>query len=239
MEHSRLPAYLHSRLPKDKGNLQLGQHWVWDSFSKKLVQLAAMMILSKHVRSLEGLKNYRFGECILEDISFFSLVTGDLADLDGSYGVADGGRQFLMIRFGAAEVGMSNRWRGHEKASKLETAQDRKSRFYTRYPHKDFVVRNDPSHLRIGLFQNLQQFVGIGFKRDNKENIVNLFDWDKGEVQELEKLTAASESRNTLVDKKYRHIVYLSELLYAVSLDLKDNISSNPGCEWQLKYFGK
>jgi hypothetical protein len=30
--------------------------------------------------------------------------------------------------------------------------------------------------------------------------MVNLFDWDSGEVKELEKLTAASESRNTLVD---------------------------------------
>jgi hypothetical protein len=80
---------------------------------------------------------------------------------------------------------------------------------------------------------------GSSYKRDDKENIVNLFDWDNGEVKELEKLTAASESRNTLVHKKYRHIVYLSELLYAVSIDLKENISSNPGCEWQLKYFGK
>jgi hypothetical protein len=43
--------------------------------------------------------------------------------------------------------------------------------------------------------------VGIGFKRDNKENIVNLFDWDNGEVKELEKLTTVPESRNTLVDK--------------------------------------
>jgi hypothetical protein len=49
-------------------------------------------------------------------------------------------------------------------------------------------------------------------------------------------LTAASESKNALVDKQYRHIVYLSELLYAVSIDLKENISSKPGCEWQLKY---
>jgi hypothetical protein len=114
-------------------------------------------------------------------------------------------RRFLLIRFGAAEVGMSSRWRGHEKASKLETAQDRKSRFYTRYPHKDFL-HNDPSRLRKGLFQDLQQFVGIGFKRDNKENIVNLFDWDNGEVKEFEKLRAASESRNTLVDKKCRHL---------------------------------
>jgi hypothetical protein len=80
----------------------------------------------------------------------------------------------------------------------------------------------------------------IGFKRNkNKEKIVNLFDWNNGKVKELEKLTAVSESRNALVDKKHRHLVYLSELLYAVSIDLKDNISSNPGCEWQLKYFGK
>jgi hypothetical protein len=63
---------------------------------------------------------------------------------------------------------------------------------------------------------------------------VNLFDWDNGEFKELEKLTAASESRNTLVDNKYCPIVYLSELLYAVSVDLKENISSNPGCERQL-----
>jgi hypothetical protein len=75
-----------------------------------------MMILSKHVPSLERLKNYQFAERLLEYSSFFSLPTGNLVDLDGSYGVADGGRQFLMMRFGAAEVGMSNPWRGHEKA---------------------------------------------------------------------------------------------------------------------------
>jgi hypothetical protein len=64
-------------------------------------------------------------------------------------------------------------------------------------------------------------------------------DVDNGEVKELEKLTAASASRNTLVYKKYRHIVSLSELMYVVSIDLKENLSSSPGCEWQLKYFGK
>jgi hypothetical protein len=60
---------------------------------------------------------------------------------------------------------------------------------------------------------------------------LNLFDWDNGKDKELQKLTTASESRNTLVDKRYRHIVYLSELLYAVSIDLIENISSNGGCE--------
>jgi hypothetical protein len=52
-----------------------------------------------------------------------------------------------------------------------------------------------------------------------------------GKVKELEKVIAASESRNTLANKKHRHIVYPSELLCAVSIDLNDNISSNPGCE--------
>jgi hypothetical protein len=115
--YSSLPAYPPSRLPKEKGSLQLGQHWVWDYFSKKLIQLAAMMILSKHVPTLERLKKYQFGECLLEDSSFFPHATGDL------------------------------------------------------------------------------------------------------------------------VDKTYRNIVQLSDLLYAVSINLKENISSNPGCEWQLESF--
>jgi hypothetical protein len=96
--HSCLPAYFiyDSQRSKNRNLLQLGQHWVWDSFSSgKLVQVAAMMILSKHVSSLERLKNYQFGECLLQYISFLSLVTGDLADLDGSYGVTDGGQRFL------------------------------------------------------------------------------------------------------------------------------------------------
>jgi hypothetical protein len=51
------------------------------SFSMELVQLAAIMILPKHVPSLERLKNYQFGQCLLDDSSFFSLVTRNLADL--------------------------------------------------------------------------------------------------------------------------------------------------------------
>jgi hypothetical protein len=47
-------------------------------------------------------------------------ASGDLADLDGSYGVADGGRRFLIMRFGAAEVGMNSRWCGHERHPNLK-----------------------------------------------------------------------------------------------------------------------
>jgi hypothetical protein len=47
-----------------------------DAFSRKLVQLAAMMILSKHVPSLERLKHYQFGECLLEESSFSLLSQG-------------------------------------------------------------------------------------------------------------------------------------------------------------------
>jgi type I site-specific restriction-modification system R (restriction) subunit len=62
----------------------------------------------------------------------------------------------------------------------------------------------------------LQQFVGISFKRDNnEETIVNLFTWDNGEVKELEKLTAASESRNTLENQ-------LDLLLFLNLLSLSD-----------------
>jgi hypothetical protein len=51
-------------------------------------------------------------------------------------------------------------------------------------------LHNGPSRLGKCLLQDLQQFVGIGFKRerDSEENVVNIFDFDNGEVKELEKL---------------------------------------------------
>ena len=98
-----------------------------------------------------------------------------------------------------------------------------------------FVMDEDPHHLRAGVFQDLKQLVGIGFKRSNKANIVDLFEWSDFETKELSELTG----RNTIEEKKYRHIVYHCEAVYALALAPKANISRNPGCEWQLKYYGK
>ena len=68
-------------------------------------------------------------------------------------------------------------------------------------------------------------------------DVVGLFDWTTVECYELSLLQSAA-TRNGLEDKKYRHICYLFECAYALSIEPRRNISSNPGCEWQLKYYG-
>ena len=45
-------------------------------------------------------------------------------------------------------------------------------------------------------------------------------------------------TRDTLNEKKYRHLCYLSESAYALAVSDTMNISSNPGFEWQLRYYG-
>ena len=74
--------------------------------------------------------------------------------------------------------------------------------------------------------------------RDNLTSINTLFTWSDEELIGLNNLKGVA-SRNTLADKKYKHICYLFELSYALAIECRRNISSNPGCEWQLGYFGR
>ena len=80
--------------------------------------------------------------------------------------------------------------------------------------------------------------VGIGFQSTKKQKIVDLFEWEEFETKHLANLKSVGDNGDSLVAKQYRHICYLCELIYGVCIDLDGNISSNPGCEWQLGYFG-
>ena len=83
-----------------------------------------------------------------------------------------------------------------------------------------------------------QQVVCLGFMRENMKDIVGLFEWEQYEIEALSGLKAASKERESLADKQHRHLMYLAELAYAVSIG-EGNMSKNPTCEWQLGYFGK
>ena len=160
--------------------------------------------------------------------------TGDVTNLDGSYLFLHGSS---FIRAGAASRGFYNRYVQHKKASELGSEADRSSEFYLRFPHEEFL-QNDPHGYRWGHFQHLTQMVGIGFQSTKKQKIVDLFEWEEFETNALASLSGAGDNGDSLVAKQYRHICYLCELIYGVCIDLEDNISSNPGCEWQLGYFG-
>lgn len=89
-----------------------------------------------------------------------------------------------------------------------------------------------------GYFQDLSWKVGIGMKKDKMKELVELFDWNVLEVKELNDLKG-NGNRQGLNQKKYRHLCYLFELAYALAMEPRKNISTNPGCEWQLQYYGK
>ena len=90
---------------------------------------------------------------------------------------------------------------------------------------------------QLGNFQQIEQLIGIGIERTNLTTINELFDWSEEELLGLQHLKGVA-TRVTMGDKKYKHLCYLFEAAYALALEPRRNISGNPGCEWQLNYFG-
>jgi hypothetical protein len=70
-----------------------------------------------------------------------------------------------------------------------------------------------------------------------KEDFAALFKWDNIELSALQKLKIKGES-NSMEDKKCKHLIYLSEIALGIAIEPCMNVSGNPGCEWQLGYFG-
>ena len=120
----------------------------------------------------------------------------------------------------------------------LTTDQNRKSVLYQSYPNDNCDDTNLPLKSQMkGTFLQLEQLMGMGFERQKMKEVVSLFDWDEEEEHELGLLKGIN-TRDTLNDKKYRHLCYLSESAYALAVSDTMNISSNPGFEWQLRYYG-
>ena len=67
--------------------------------------------------------------------------------------------------------------------------------------------------------------------------IINLFEWTEKEIFELNRLSV-SGSNDSLDFKKHKHIAYLCKFAYGLAIAPADNISGNPGLEWQLKWYG-
>jgi hypothetical protein len=65
-------------------------------------------------------------------------------------------------------------------------------------------------------------------------SVVDLFDWGREEESHLGNLLLGKGHGRTLTDKKFKHPCYMFETFYAATLRHLDNITQNPGCEWQL-----
>ena len=233
---SRLSRFVSSHIPSNKGSLFPGVHWVWDSFQYLLPKLCAVVILSGHSVTGTNLSHCTHTETLLRDRSkFLDLDTID-HDMDGNYIVFDSTRKYF-IRSGCAEVGIKRRWKEHLSASKLTTSTSRNSSLYMSYPHKDTKKEKLSTIMCRGVFQQLQPLIGVGLLRSKSSTIMSLFDPDINSKNHVTKLNGVGD-RNGFEEKWYRHICYCFECLYAIMIDVNTNISTNPGFEWQLKFYG-
>ena len=84
---------------------------------------------------------------------------------------------------------MVKRWKKHQRSSKLTSDKDRASKLYKAYPSiecdKDNLPDND---VIMGRFDQLEQYIGIGFCAGDKEAVISLFDWSVEDTIELHKL---------------------------------------------------
>ena len=156
--------------------------------------------------------------------------------MDGNYIVLDAKRG-VFIRSGCAEIGMRRRWVEHVASSKMKSISNQKSVLYMSYPHEDTRGVNVSKSMCKGKFNQLVQMVGVGFLRDKTNILCELFGPDLKTREHITKLCGTG-NRNDFSDKWYRHLCYCFECTYALLIDQRANISSNPGFEWQLQYYG-
>ena len=139
-----------------------------------------------------------------------------------------------IIRAGMSENECKIRYEQHIKISYLTGAPDKHRQLYLSYPHE--TVANQAEG-RKGKFSDLSQLVGIGMLREKKTDILALFDWNDNEISELKKPSWKGGRPDILENRKYRHLAYLFEAVYAVSIAPGVNTTQNPTGEWELRYY--
>ena len=130
--------------------------------------IVIIMVVNKQMCEKGELKYKTAKESLLSHrINFIPSKSTDTEtrqiDLDGSYLGFDTVREEF-IRAGAAETGMRKRWKEHVSASMLTTEANRKSVLYSLYPNENCEIENLPkTSKQKGVFQQLEQLIGIGF----------------------------------------------------------------------------
>ena len=195
------------------------------------------MILSEHIVDYEDIQFRNDDETLLSNRHIFVGVIhlSNDVDMDGNYLVFDSNIPSI-FRSGMAEVGMKKRLKEHMNGNMRNNHANCSSKFYKCYSHLNTQVDNIPDKYdSLSTFQQLEQLLVIGINRNELTGVIKLFNWSPIECEELNNLQSVA-TRNTLPDKKYRHVYYLFECTYALDIDPGGNMSGNPGSEWQLKY---
>lgn len=172
----------------------------------------------------------------------FSTVAESSQSLMGAYMHHDPVVLEAFIRSGSAfnEKGdrtLSYRNNEHGKNSKVKTLDAVKSKFSCRYTDKTEGHSN--ADLRYGYFNDLVQYVALGFDKDQGiDNLTKeqdgIFVWSHRTMQML-KDTKMNDA--TMEGKKLALIAYLFEIYYDLLIAPSDNVSRSAGLEQFIGVF--
>ena len=168
------------------------------------------------------------------------MATNSEAKLQGAYLYYDTNDEIWVRSEKVSHRDFSIRHNEHQKsAASLEA----KSRFYCRYPTK---IVSTYYNGKKGIFENLSQHVGFGFKIDDatvdkiittsfEESINGIFFFDEADINKIGKIKFRGYTE--LKKKQIIMITYLAELAYDIAISARDNVSDSPGFETCLGIF--
>ena len=199
--------------------------------------MAALMVLFNHVK--DDISSLYDNVTLLNTPIFFVKVAGNESNKQGAYLHCDNNDD-CWVRSGKV-TGRGLKVRNDEHLKKAKAKQSA-SKFYLRYPTKCRARSN--STRRKGLFDNLTQFVAVGFvvandKFDRKVSLEyeqdGIFLFNESEKTRINASNKAD--RNMTALKRIDMIAYLIDIAYNIAISPVHNVSDNLGFELYLNIY--
>jgi hypothetical protein len=234
----RLTTHINDRVHDKKKH----SHWCWQWAKSNFGHVAAIMTISGHVKKDVGCLGS--SKCLLSSDKNFVMATNEQANLEGCYLYHDTNDDEWIRSGKVTNRSFAKRHKEHARAAKLTTAADLGSMFYTSYPSTSACLATTTT--RKGNFENLQQFVGIGFDRRSDDvvryltccvnNSDGVFAFDDAAKENCAKVKF--QGIDAVQHKQLHLVAYLCELGYDLALSPNHNVSRSPGFETPLGIFG-
>jgi hypothetical protein len=163
-------------------------HWVWHFFCRNIPRIAALMIMTRHVR--EDTDSFGSNDCYLRPFTCFQSATNSEAKLEENYLYHDSERSIWVQAGSVTCRDFVVRHREHKKGE-LRQGSNIKPEFYTRYPRRDSENANNAR--RCGFFDTSEHYIGLGFNpstktvicNTGKEGVLSLLSWSSRDLKEI------------------------------------------------------
>ena len=215
------------------------KHWSLDLAYKNLSVVAAIMILSNHLKmDIDCLCDT---DCLLATHASTFIPCQDVTSVNrqGAYLYFNTNKGFIVRSGKVVRRGFMKRHEEHLTCSKAENPD---SNFYLMYPSRESVRSNLRG--KQGFFEHLTPMVAAGFDPDSEAalcmekdhtqgGLLIMSDDDRNHIE-----SALKTKKLSTLQKCQEYIAYLLELGYDLAICPEHNVSRSPGFESFLGVYG-